>query len=603
MDRDIHTLMETAIASMQSYIEQGYVLAAGVSGGKDSTCAMVLMLEAVRRARHAPPGVRHYITSSDTTIENPSAANFLHAMLDEVALFVEDSGLPVEIHVTQPSLASQFVVSTIGRGTLVRTPENGVRDGKRMRACADSWKVQPQGRLRARLEKEASSARVKEVISVVGTRLDESAVRRAAMTERNEQADVATRQASGSLSLSPLKDWTSDDVWTMLGCMVDPGSLRFSSPLAPATIAKLSDIYRAGNGGVCGVIAGESGARAACGSRFGCALCGVTGARDKSMEFMVQEPEHAHLKPLNEFRNYLLAIQWDLSRRELVGCTISDAGYARIQPDTYGLWERVRMLRMLLSIDANERDRAEAHAGDLASGRIDDTEDKRMLCDPQFEFVTPQQLVAIDFFLSMHHYAPHAFPALTAWHDVNVLGRRYAVPHVEPKPKAEIVLHGWYPVDRYDREAPTVGLRDVDAEQWNRYRHPERAGWYARTSAGEQTLYFEEASQFEVDAEAAYEFVTCTYDTAFMLRTQHHDAMESARFWLNEGIVKLPVGMAQRYQEMAKRGQYFGRLAQRLNLTPDELDMHLIANSVSDAQHAAMLKPAAPQFDLFAAAA
>lgn len=38
-----------------------------------------------------------------------------------------------------------------------------------------------------------------------------------------------------------------------------------------------------------------------------------------------------------------------------------------------------------------------------------------------------------------------------------------------------------------------------------------------------------------------------------MLRTQtqHHDALESARFWLNGGMVRLPVGMAQRYQEMA----------------------------------------------------
>jgi 3'-phosphoadenosine 5'-phosphosulfate sulfotransferase (PAPS reductase)/FAD synthetase len=602
MDHDIQTLMENAIASMQSYIEQGYSLAAGVSGGKDSTCAMVLMLEAVRRAKHAVPGVRHYITSSDTTIENPSTANFLHAMLDEVAMFVEDSGLPVEIHVTQPSLASQFVVSTIGRGTLVRTPENGVRDGKRMRACADSWKLQPQGRLRARLEKQASTARVKETISVVGLRLDESAVRRVAMTERNEQADVATRQASGSLSLSPLRDWTSDDVWSMLGCMAD-SSLGFSSPLEPATVARLSDIYRAGNGGVCGVVAGESGARAACGSRFGCSFCAVTGARDKSMEFMIQEPEHAHLKPLNDFRNYLLAIQWDLSRRELVGRTLSDAGYTRIQADTYRFMERMAMLRMLLSIDASERDRAEQHSGDLASGVIADTEHNRMLCDPQFEFVTPQQLVAIDFFLSMHHYAPHAFPAMAAWHDVNVLGRRYPVPHVEPRPKADIVLHGWYPVGKYDREAPSVGLRDANAEQWNRYRHPDRAGWYARTSAGEQTVYFEEASQFEVDAEAACEFVTCTYDTAFMLKTQNHDAMDSARFWLNEGFVRLPVGMAQRYQEMAKRGQYFSRLAQRLNLTPDELDTHLIENGVSDAAHTAMIKPVSPQFDLFAAAA
>jgi hypothetical protein len=45
-----------------------------------------------------------------------------------------------------------------------------------------------------------------------------------------------------------------------------------------------------------------------------------------------------------------------------------------------------------------------------------------------------------------------------------------------------------------------------------------------------------------------------------MLKTQNHDAMDSARFWLSEGFVRLPVGMAQRYQEMAKRGQYFSQL-------------------------------------------
>lgn len=118
------------------------------------------------------------------------------------------------------------------------------------------------------------------------------------------------------------------------------------------------------------------------------------------------------------------------------------------------------------------------------------------------------------------------------------------------------MLHGWYPVGAYDRGAPTVGLRGHDAEQWNRYRHADRVGWYARTSGGEQTVYFEEAPQFDVDAEAACSFVTCTYDTAYMLKAQHHDAMDAARSRLNEGIVKLPTGMAQRYQKMAKRGQY-----------------------------------------------
>ncbi|CAB3807998.1 hypothetical protein LMG28614_06712 [Paraburkholderia ultramafica] len=35
MERDIYALMERAISSMQSYIERGYILATGLSGGKD----------------------------------------------------------------------------------------------------------------------------------------------------------------------------------------------------------------------------------------------------------------------------------------------------------------------------------------------------------------------------------------------------------------------------------------------------------------------------------------------------------------------------------------------------------------------------------------
>ncbi|MFU0436796.1 hypothetical protein ACMZ45_19370, partial [Acinetobacter baumannii] len=120
----------------------------------------------------------------------------------------------------------------------------------------------------------------------------------------------------------------------------------------------------------------------------------------------------------------------------------------------------------------------------------------------------------------------------------------------------------------YDAEAPVDGLRDYGAEQWNRYRYGERVSNYAATTAGERVVYFEEADQLEVDAEAACAFVTCTFDTRLMLETQSEPAISSARFWLNEGILRLPSGMTQRYQEMAKRGQYFTRLAERLNLTP-----------------------------------
>ncbi|KXV03758.1 hypothetical protein CR51_16245 [Caballeronia megalochromosomata] len=601
MENEILSKMEAAISVMQRYIELGHSLSCAYSGGKDSTCALVLMLEAIRRSGGTT--ISHYVQSVDTTIENPSIANFLHAVLDELQLYIEGSALPVQVHVTTPSLASQFVVSTIGRGTLVRTPENGVRDGRRTRACADEWKVRPGGRLRTLLERRAADDGAREVITVLGLRKDESKSRAVAMAERRDSAEVAARSRTGALTLSPLSEWTSDDVLTMLALLADTRGLTFPSSLAPATIHRLSDIYRAGNGGTCGVVVGESGARAACGSRFGCAFCCVAGDRDKSLEAMIEEEQYGHLRPLNDFRNYLLAIQWDMSRRELTGRSLSDAGYTRVQADTYSYLTRVDLLKKLCSIDATERDRAEAHSGALATGSIPDTEENRLLCEPQFEFVTPQQLVAIDFFLSMHHYAPHAFPALAVWHDVNVLGLRYPIPKLEPLPKPEIVMHGWYPVGEYDREAPSVGLRSFDAEQWNPHRHPDRPGRYARTTGGEQTVYFEEASQFEVDVEAACLFVTCEYGTAFMLQMQHRDAIESARFWLNEGIVKLPTGMAQRYQDMAKRGQYFARLAQRLNLTPAELDAHLVSNAISDTEHDALLGHDKVQLSLFEEAA
>ncbi|WP_368593951.1 hypothetical protein [Paraburkholderia sp. BR13439] len=296
---------------------------------------------------------------------------------------------------------------------------------------------------------------------------------------------------------------------------------------------------------------------------------------------------------LNDFRNYLLATQWDLKRRELVGRSLSSAGYVRVQPDVLSFWERMNLLRYLLTLDALEIERAERHDADLAAGLIPDTPENRDLCDVQFEMITPSQLVAIDFMLSMHYYAPHAFPAVSAWYEVHRLGRRYRIPKVDTFPKVPITNHGWFRVGQFDAEAPAEGLRDFGAEQWNGYRHPGRVSTYAQTTAGERVVYFEQSDRLDVDAERACEFVTCSFDYEWYARVQVNAGIESARFWLNETILTLPSGKSQRYQEMAVRGQYFARLAERLNLTPAEMDQYLISNAVKEVQ----------QLDLFSMAA
>ncbi|WP_244145379.1 adenine nucleotide alpha hydrolase family protein [Paraburkholderia mimosarum] len=554
--------MEAAIAALMALIRAGHPLCGTVSG-KDSTCATILMLEAVRRiglAGEAQPA--HFISTADTTIENSSLARHIQTMLEEIDDFADRQALTVTTHIATPSLAAQFVVSTIGRGTLVRTPQNGVRNGNRTRACATDWKLIPQGRLRAALERDAAARGDREIVTVLGNRLVESASRGAAMRERGESATAAVRDTRGALAVSPLREWSADDVWTMLTLFSEEEKRPFPCPFSQQTIERLSDLYRAANDGMCGVVLGEDGQRAACGSRFGCVFCCVAGERDRSLESMVREPEHEYMSGLNDFRNYLLATQWDLGRRELVGRSLSESGYIRVQPDVLSFQERMSLLRYLLTLDALEVERAGQHDADLASGRIPDTPANRDLCEVQFEMITPAQLVAIDFMLSMHHYAPHAFPAVSAWYEVHRLGRRYRVPQVEAFPKVPIPLHGWYRVGRFDAEAPTDGLRDYVAEQWNPYRYPERVSAYAQTTGGERTVYFEETDHLDVDASRACEFVTCSFDHAWFARVQGHAAIESARFWLNETILTLPAGASQRYQEMARRGQYFARASE-----------------------------------------
>jgi DNA sulfur modification protein DndC len=153
MFEDILIRMEAAIAAMVGLILSGHSLCGTASGGKDSGCTTILLLEAIRRvADEGQPQADHFIMSANTMIENPSLLSHLDLILAEIQDHADAAGLPVTVNVATPSLAAQFVVSTIGRGTLVRTPENGVRMGKRVRACAADWKVEPQSRLRTKLQ-------------------------------------------------------------------------------------------------------------------------------------------------------------------------------------------------------------------------------------------------------------------------------------------------------------------------------------------------------------------------------------------------------------------------------------------------------------------
>lgn len=73
----------------------------------------------------------------------------------------------------------------------------------------------------------------------------------------------------------------------------------------------------------------------------------------------------------------------------------------------------------------------------------------------------------------MHYYASSAFAAMRVWFEVKKMGRRYTIPDVEKaKRKQGIPEARWFAAGAFDRDVPTDGLRDYQAEM-NPYLHPD----------------------------------------------------------------------------------------------------------------------------------
>jgi len=589
---DTHkSIQEQGIETLLGLMRRRFSCHLRFSAGKDSTCCAVLLIEAVRRAVAEGITTTHYISSSSTGIESPVMELHLMAVQDEMREHFQNHGLPIEVHLTHPSLASSFVVTTIGRGTLPRFPENS-----KSRQCAVNWKVEPGQRLAAQLQAAAIEQTGREMITVLGTRLDESTVRKNRMTARGESAAVPVREKGGELVLSIIADWTLTDVWDTLELLLQPESSPYLAAISQDSVHRLFSIYSEANDGVCGVVLGDGGVKKPCQARTGCAFCTVTGAKDRSMESMLEVEKNAFMRPLNDFRNMLMATQFDMEKRELVGRTVSPAGYLPIRPDVYSYEFRESMLRYLLSMDANERDRAEETEAAIFAGRLADTKENRLMATSTFEMVSLQQLSLIDWHWSNHYQASHAFPAVSIWYEVNVLGRRYSIPKIDKAPKLTIPTTRWLKVGKFDHDAPSEGMRSVDNELWNRHRHPDRV-FSHRVVDGKQTTWFNETDQLSVDAEKACAFITCTYPT-MSVECNNMPASSSAAFWLNEEIVSLPEGHAARYQQISLRNRYFANLAQRFDLSPAEMNRHLIKNSITNAEHEKLLPPD-PQSDMF----
>ncbi|SHI72694.1 DNA phosphorothioation system sulfurtransferase DndC [Halodesulfovibrio aestuarii] len=287
LDELINIIQQTYLADDRPWI-------VGYSGGKDSTCTLQIVWEALARLPKEKRTKKIYSISSDTYVEMPLIEQYLLGQISTLNHGATEQDLPIEAYTVEPDVDETFWVNMIGRG--YPAPY------RNFRWCTDRMKIKPTSRFIK--DKIATHG---EVVIVLGVRYSESSARAGSMqSERTTESGKKVgrkilskylsqhKDLAGALIFSPIEDWSTEDVWEYLRGYCPPwgGDHKELERL-------YSNAQKADDDGE-----DELALKTFGNSRFGCWTCTVV-QRDLSMEAFIEKGEE-WLKPLLKFRNDLM---------------------------------------------------------------------------------------------------------------------------------------------------------------------------------------------------------------------------------------------------------------------------------------------------------
>ncbi|MDD2466032.1 MAG: phosphoadenosine phosphosulfate reductase family protein [Desulfobulbus sp.] len=527
----IDELVEQAKHSITQLFIKNHLVFVSWSSGKDSSTVLSLVL--VAAAEYLANGHTFHhpiiVTHGDTGIENPEIHAYAMREIEKIERFCARNAIPIEIHTARPYLNSSWAVRVLSGRALPTFANKAHRD------CSVSMKIEPQQRIRKIVLRKYAHL---EPVILLGTRYDESTERNGRMTDRGERADLVWRSPDGTLSLSPICDWTTADVWEYLASCRDE--------IIERSYADFQDIFRLygeASEGDCGAIEdmiGSGAKSSACGSRFGCMLCTAVSA-DWSLANMIEANpgEYGYLKPIQELQAFLVATQYDLNRRFFIGRSITD-GYIAIGPDSYHPSMLEELFQICLTIDARERESAYT-----------------LGISPRFQLLDVQQIVAIDAIWSLQGY--HVpFHGLYLYKKIVIDGYRYETPKIDPEPAIKFprprylyVGNDW--TDGLDNrylglQEATLDMTLVDQE------FPTGCIGHKTIKAGTRVLDVLADNLFNVDPEAAA--LTLDLELDYLLSRHdldHGSITQGYRHYLVAGVIQLAKSKVSVIDRIMKR--------------------------------------------------
>ena len=490
---DTTTPTISAMAAIKEALRHRQVSVAW-SGGKDSSVILGLTMQAAQSllADGAVLKAPILVTHGDTLVENPEIRAYVDGEIVRLRDYAERHAVPLQVHIAKPNLTESWQLRVIGGRALPSFPGTN-------HDCTTDLKIKPMHRLRKRISDQRDPP---TLVTIIGTRFDESPQRAARMADREETADLPWKGDDGHWYLSPIAHWTTDQVWEYLGyCRAgDPDYLTFS---------RFEDVFRiyADAAGTSCAVVGDMATRGQskpCGARTGCAICTPIG-RDKSLEAMIEsDPRYHYILGLNRLQRFLVNTRWDSSRRNWMGRSVDADGYMTIAPDVYSPDMLRDLLRYALTIDMEEIEVARA------TGQR-----------PRFQLISLKMLLAIDAQWSLYGYHP-PFEALRVYHDIVECGTRYPVPEVAEHERAPMPpkrrLHVGTPwQDREDLH----GYRDILQEIAT--GSESLCMGTRQLSNGHQVMDVETSPAFDFDDTGVADFFGLEYDAIIEDLERGHD--------------------------------------------------------------------------------
>lgn len=266
----------------------------GYSGGKDSTCMLQLVYNAIKELPSHQRTKPIYVVSSDTLVENPLILNYLSNNINAINKAAAADHLPIESHAVAPKYKDSFWTLMIGKG--YPSPR------QKFRWCTSRLKINPID-----LFIDEKTTEHEEVIVILGVRKQESQSRQQSIESNTIEGKLLKTHTTNPKAYvyAPIEDFALQDIWSYLNLVANPWN---------GDNKTLLSLYRDASDETECPMQQDKDAPTCGQSRFGCWICTVV-VQDKSLTGFLQNG-YDELAPLLKFRNWIYIIRDNAEYRQ-----------------------------------------------------------------------------------------------------------------------------------------------------------------------------------------------------------------------------------------------------------------------------------------------